>query len=198
MRLNAELLLAAYCQGLFPMAHPDGEIYWHDPDPRAILPPAEFHASRSLLRTVRGQKYEIRVNTSFEKVIRRCAAPAPGREETWISDEIVDAYNDLHALGFAHSVEAWQEGVLQGGLYGVAIRGLFAGESMFSSARDASKVALYHLITSMRRDGMVLLDVQFMTEHLRSFGAREISSDLYRAKLAEALARPARFSGTAT
>jgi len=197
MKLNSELLLAAYCQGLFPMAHEDGELYWHDPDPRAILPLGRFHASRSLLRVIRAQKYEIRFDSSFEEVIRGCAAAHPGREETWINEEIITAFMDLHRRGFAHSVESWRGDELCGGLYGVAIRGLFAGESMFSRQRDASKAALFYLVRSLLQDGFILLDVQYMTEHLRGMGAIEISSQSYRARLSQALTLPVRFSGRA-
>lgn len=186
MLLTPELLLSAYCQGIFPMAH-DDEIYWYDPDPRAILPLDAFRVSRSLARAVRSGRFEVRRDGDFAAVIRACAAPDHGREETWISGDIIAAYEQLHALGFAHSVETWQDGVLVGGLYGVAVRGLFAGESMFSTARDASKVALVHLVTHLRDRQFALLDVQFMTDHLRRFGAIEISRAAYKARLKEAL-----------
>jgi leucyl/phenylalanyl-tRNA---protein transferase len=187
MDLSPQLLLSAYCQGIFPMAHEDGEIYWHDPNPRAILPLNEFHLTRSLARTVRKRPFTIRANTNFAGVIRACAAPAPGRGQTWISAEIIRAYTQLHQLGFAHSVEAWQNGRLVGGLYGVAIGGLFAGESMFHHERDASKVALVHLVRALRRGGFRLLDVQYMTDHLAQFGAIEIPRAVYKARLRQAL-----------
>lgn len=193
MELSPQLLLSAYCQGIFPMAHDDGSIYWYDPDPRAILPLEEFHVPRSLARSLKKGHFEIRYNSDFAAVIRGCAEPGPGREETWINEEIVAAYTRLHKLGFAHSVETWLNGELAGGLYGVAIQGLFAGESMFSWVRDASKVALVHLIERLRRGGFQLLDVQFMTAHLRRFGAVEIPSTVYKARLAEALQVSARF-----
>lgn len=193
MELSPQLLLSAYCQGIFPMAHDDGSIYWYDPDPRAILPLEEFHVPRSLARSLKKGHFEIRYNSDFAAVIRGCAEPGPGREETWINEEIVAAYTRLHKLGFAHSVETWLNGELAGGLYGVAIQGLFAGESMFSRVRDASKVALVHLIERLRRGGFQLLDVQFMTAHLRRFGAVEIPSTVYKARLAEALQVSARF-----
>jgi leucyl/phenylalanyl-tRNA--protein transferase len=186
--LNPRLLISAYCQGIFPMSDHSGEIYWYDPDPRAIIPLDErFTVSRRLARTVRSGRFEIRVDTSFQRVMEACAAPIAGREETWISPELVEAYSYLHRLGFAHSVEAWHEGVLVGGLYGVAIHGLFAGESMFSQERDASKVALVHLVERLRRGGFVLLDTQFLTAHLAKFGAYEISRAEYQARLAHAL-----------
>jgi leucyl/phenylalanyl-tRNA--protein transferase len=191
--LSSDLLLAAYAQGLFPMAHEDGELYWHDPDPRAILPLDRFHAPRSLERVVKSRRFQIRIDTAFEAVVRHCAASGPGREETWISDEIIDAYTRLHRKGFAHSVEAWYQGGLAGGLYGVALRGLFAGESMFSRKRDASKVALYHLIQGLRQGGFKLLDVQYITEHLRRFGSMEISRIEYRRRLVQAMAAAAQF-----
>jgi leucyl/phenylalanyl-tRNA---protein transferase len=187
MDLSPQLLLSAYCQGIFPMAHEDGEIYWHDPNPRTILPLNEFHLPRSLARTVRKRPFTIRANTNFAGVIRACAAPAPGRGQTWISAEIIRAYIQLHQLGFAHSVEAWRNGCLVGGLYGVAIGGLFAGESMFHHERDASKVALVHLVRALRTGGFRLLDVQYMTDHLAQFGAIEIPHTVYKARLRQAL-----------
>jgi leucyl/phenylalanyl-tRNA--protein transferase len=193
MHLSTELLISAYCQGIFPMAQEDGAIYWYDPDPRAILPLDQFHVPRSLRRTIKKAKFEIRFDTVFERVIRACAATGPDREQTWISEEIVAAYTRLNARGFAHSVEAWSDERLVGGLYGVAIRGLFAGESMFSCQTDASKVALVHLVSRLRHQGFQLLDVQFMTEHLRHFGAIEIPSAVYKVRLAAALSVAARF-----
>ena len=185
MDLTPQLLINAYCQGIFPMAHEDGEIYWYDPDPRAILPLAEFHLSRSLARTVKKRPFTLRINSDFEGVIRACADP--DRAFGWISEEIIVAYTELHRLGFAHSVEAWQNGRLVGGLYGVAVGGLFAGESMFHYERDASKVALVHLVERLRRGGFCLLDIQFMTDHLAQFGAIEIPRATYQAKLRRAL-----------
>lgn len=191
--LTPQMLLSAYCQGVFPMAHEDGRIYWYDPDPRAIIPLDRFHVSRSLERTIRQQCFEIRLNTAFTAVIKACAASAPGREETWINDDIVQAYTRLHRLGFAHSVEAWQGSELVGGLYGVAIGGFFAGESMFSTVTDSSKVALVYLVEHLRRRRFRLLDTQFMTEHLRRFGAEEISAAEYRQRLGQALLTSATF-----
>jgi len=187
MNLTPELLLSAYSQGVFPMAGADGRILWYDPDPRAILPLAHFHAPRRLLRAVRQGVFEIRVDSAFTAVMRACATPASDREETWINEEIIAAYTQLHQLGFSHSVEAWQDGKLVGGLYGVALGGLFAGESMFSRATGASKVALAHLVRRLRAGGFRLLDVQFMTEHLRRFGAVEGSQAEYKRLLALAL-----------
>ena len=193
MTLSVDLLLSAYAQGIFPMAHEDGQIYWYAPDPRAILPLDGLHVSRSLMRLIRSGRYEIRFNTAFLEVMMACAASGPDREETWINDEIIEAYNWLHELGFAHSVEAWEDGELVGGLYGVGLRGLFAGESMFSRRPNASKVALYYLVQRLRERGFRLLDVQFMTPHLQRLGAVEISKRRYLALLNKALAVDARF-----
>jgi leucyl/phenylalanyl-tRNA--protein transferase len=184
--LTPQLLLSAYSQGIFPMAHEDG-VYWYDPDPRAILPLDGLHVSRSLARTIKQNKFEIRVDTAFTAVMQACAAPAPDREETWISDEIIHAYTNLHNLRFAHSVEAWFAGKLVGGLYGVAVRGLFAGESMFSRQTDASKVALVYLVNRLRERGFLLLDVQFMTDHLQRLGVVEIPQAAYKRQLAQAM-----------
>ena len=169
------------------MAHEDGRIYWYDPDPRAIIPLDHFHISRSLQRTIRQQIFEIRINTAFTAVIEACADPMPGREDTWIDDNIIQAYTRLHRLGFAHSVEAWQADELVGGLYGVAVQGLFAGESMFSRVRDSSKAALAHLVDHLQRKQFHLLDIQFMTDHLRHFGAIEIPTAEYKRLLSQAL-----------
>jgi leucyl/phenylalanyl-tRNA--protein transferase len=185
-KLTPELLLSAYSQGVFPMAYDDG-IYWFDPDPRAILPLDGLHISRSLARTLKKGLFEIRVNTAFTAVMQACAAPAAGREDTWISEEIIAAFTNLHNLRFAHSVEAWFEGKLVGGLYGVALRGLFAGESMFSRQKDASKVALVYLVDRLQERGFQLLDVQFMTEHLRRLGAIEVAQADYKKRLQRAM-----------
>ncbi|MFO7536926.1 MAG: leucyl/phenylalanyl-tRNA--protein transferase [Chloroflexota bacterium] len=196
MDLTPQLLLSAYCQGIFPMAHDDGQIYWHDPNPRAILPLVDFHVSRSLARTIKKRPFTIRANSDFERVIRACAAPAAGRCQTWISEEIIAAYTELHRLGVAHTVEAWQNGRLVGGLYGVAVGGLFAGESMFHYERDASKVALVHLVHRLRQGGFRLLDIQFMTDHLAQFGAIEIPRAVYKARLRQALQVQGQFATT--
>jgi leucyl/phenylalanyl-tRNA--protein transferase len=193
MNLEPDTLLWAYANGIFPMGREDGPVEWYRPDPRAILPLENLRVSHSLARTLRQKRYEIRLNTAFAAVIRACAAPAPDREETWITPEIIVAYERLHHLGYAHSVEAWatresQNGCrLVGGLYGVALAGLFAGESMFSHQRDASKAALFYLVQHLRQRGFVLLDVQFLTPHLARMGAIEISAAAYQRRLAEAL-----------
>ena len=175
------------------MADGDGELYWYDPDPRAILPLEKFHISRALRRSVRQGRFQITTDNDFSKVVRACAQPGLGRDVTWISEDIIDAYAELHRLGYAHTVETWLDGELVGGLYGVAVNGLFAGESMFSRARDASKVALVYLVEYLRKQGFLLLDVQFMTEHLRRFGAIEIPRSEYRRRLAHAIIVPAHY-----
>jgi leucyl/phenylalanyl-tRNA--protein transferase len=187
------MVLLAYCKGYFPMADPQtGAIEWYSPDPRAIIPLDTFHVPRSVRRTLRRGVYDLRVDTAFDAVIRACAA----RHETWISTEIVRTYGILHARGFAHSVEAWHKGELAGALYGVAIRGAFFGESMFSRKTDASKVSLVRLVDLMRASGFALLDTQFMNEHLKQFGAFEVTRDRYLAMLASALRQDVRLPTT--
>ena len=191
MELTPDILLSAYCQGIFPMGfedrtHPPGTIFWYDPNPRAIIPLDSFHISRSLQRTRKKGIYEVRCDTAFAQVIRACADIHKG-EGVWITPTIVRGYTWLHRQGFAHSVETWRDGELVGGLYGVSVRGLFAGESMFSREPDASKVALVSLVEHLRARGFALMDTQFMTEHLRRFGAVEISRSEYKERLAAAL-----------
>ncbi|MBT7352002.1 MAG: leucyl/phenylalanyl-tRNA--protein transferase [Phycisphaerae bacterium] len=193
--LSADLLLNAYLNGFFPMADPDsGELEWYCPDPRAILELTDLHISKTLLRTVRSARFEIRTNTCFDTVLLECAKPAAGRESTWIDQRITEAYGALHRSGFAHSVEAWKDDNLVGGLYGVQIGGAFFGESMFrrqdASGRDASKVCLVWLTEHLQTIGATLLDIQFMTPHLRRFGACEIPADDYLARLATAVELP--------
>lgn len=171
-----------------------GEVFWYDPDPRAIIPLDDnFHIPRRLARTLRQNKFEIKMDTAFRQVMTACAAPTPNRPETWISDEFIENYVALHQMGFAHSVESWQNGQLVGGLYGVALQGLFAGESMFSLASDASKIALVYLVNHLRAKGFILLDTQFTTPHLARFGTVEIPADEYKIRLAEALTIFTRF-----
>ncbi len=182
--LDPDFLLVAYCNGYFPMAtSKTGHIEWFSPDPRTIIKLEGFRISRSLRRTVQQNVFELRLDTAFDEVIRCCAA----REETWISEEIISAYINLHKRGFAHSVESWYEGRLVGGLYGVALGGAFFGESMFSRMKDSSKVALVHLVHTMQHNGLVLLDIQYMTDHLRAFGAEEIPRSAYLHLLSKAL-----------
>ncbi len=188
--LDPEFLLIAYCSGYFPMADPKtGEIGWYSPNPRAIFELSEFKIPRSLRQTLKKNIYEIRVNTRFEEVIRGCA----DREETWISEEIAQTYLELHRLGFAHSVESWKNGILAGGLYGVAMGGAFFGESMFNRERDASKVALVHLVERMKERKFELLDTQWMTPHLGQLGAKEITREEYLKRLEKAVAKKCQF-----
>ena len=182
-----------YRQGWFPMADEDGTIYCYDPDPRAILPLDRFHTSRSLARRIRRGGFVVRYDTAFRDVVTKCAEPAPGRETTWISPELVEAYGELHESGFAHSVETWVEGELVGGIYGVSIGGFFAGESMFHRRTDAGKIALVHLVERLNRNEYRLFDIQFMTPHLKRFGATEVSRSQYKRLLADALARDVTF-----
>lgn len=193
--LTPDLLLQAYCAGLFPMGErrDDPTLYWLDPDPRTILPLDDFHLSRRLARTVRSGRFEVRCNSDFRAVIEACAAATVERRESWINRPIVELYSALAARGQAYSVETWHEGRLVGGLYGVSIAGAFFGESMFSRERDASKVALVHLVARLVRGGYSLLDCQFMTEHLRSFGAIEIPKAEYRGRLQHALRQATSF-----
>lgn len=185
--LRPSALLNAYAQGIFPMAHGTGQIYWYDPDPRAIMPLDSFHVPRRLRQKMNGNPYEIRYSTAFRTVMRRCSEIAADRPSTWIDDTILNSYTALHQLGYAHSVEAWRDGELVGGLYGVALRGLFAGESMFSRATDASKICLVHLVERMRERGYVLLDTQYQTDHLARFGTIEIPREEYKRRLGDAL-----------
>ena len=189
------MLLRAYSIGLFPMAEDadDEQLFWVDPEQRAIFPLEAFKVSRSLAKTIRSDGFEIRVDHDFGAVIDACAAPAADRESTWINKDIRRLYGELFDMGFVHTVECWREGQLVGGLYGVALRAAFFGESMFHHETDASKVALAHLIARLRHGGFQLLDTQFMTEHLASLGAVEITRDDYHAKLADALERTADF-----
>jgi leucyl/phenylalanyl-tRNA--protein transferase len=182
--LAPEKLLAAYSAGIFPMADDEGEIHWFAPDPRALVELDTFKVSRSLRAVRRRGEFSVTINVAFDAVIEACA----DREEgTWISNEIRDAYRTLHRLGFAHSVEVWRGEQLAGGLYGVALGGAFFGESMFHRVSDASKIALVHLVERMRERGFVLLDVQFMTEHLRRLGAVEIPRTEYERRLHHAV-----------
>lgn len=197
LELTPSLVLNAYAAGLFPMAEgaESRDIYWYDPEPRGILPLDHFHLPHRLKRTVRHQPFVIRCNTAFAAVIAACAETSPQRASTWINGDIQRLYRHLHAMGFAHSVECWQGEYLVGGLYGVSLGGAFFGESMFSRATNASKIALVHLVARLRAAGYLLLDTQFVTDHLRQFGAIEIPRADYRHRLTEALAHPANFHG---
>ena len=184
--IAADTLLTAYASGWFPMAYAPGDIRWYSPDPRGIIPLDTFHAPRRLARTVKQERFEIKVDSDFRGVITACAERVDA-DGNWIDNEIIDSYCALHEGGFAHSIETWQDGRLVGGLYGVALQGAFFGESMFHRARDASKVALVTLVQRLRAGGYVLLDTQWVTAHLVQFGAVEIPRRRYLRLLDQAL-----------
>lgn len=193
VEITPDLLIRAYRAGFFPMAEARAgdRLYWLDPELRGVLPLDGFHLPRRLRRTVESGLFTVTCDHDFEGVIAGCAEAAPGREDTWINPEIETLFTELYHRGVAHSVESWLDGALVGGLYGVALGGAFFGESMFSRATDASKVALVHLLARLRLGGFVLLDTQFVTGHLTRFGAIEIPRDRYKQRLAEALEVPA-------
>ena len=195
VEITPELMLRAYRHGLFPMAETrhSERLFWLDPERRGVLPLDRFHLSRRLRRTVLSGAFDVTVDRDFPATIAGCATSMPGREDTWINPQIERLFSELHRLGHAHSVEARQNGSLVGGLYGVAIGGVFFGESMFSFITDASKVALVHLVARLRLGGFRLLDTQFVTTHLAQFGAEEIPRDAYKTRLAAALDAPAQF-----
>jgi leucyl/phenylalanyl-tRNA--protein transferase len=194
-QLTPDLLLRAYRLGLFPMAESRGAktLHWLDPEARGVLPLHRFHIPRSLLKVLRAGRFTVTANADFAATIAACAAARDVRPETWINPEIERLFVELHQLGFAHSVETWENGQLVGGLYGAALGGAFFGESMFSTATDASKVALVHLVARLRLSGFTLLDTQFITTHLTRFGATEVHRNAYHEMLAEAVEVPARF-----
>ncbi|TNF57473.1 MAG: leucyl/phenylalanyl-tRNA--protein transferase [Rhodobacteraceae bacterium] len=196
MTLTPELLLHGYSIGIFPMAETRdaADIFWVDPKRRGVMPLEGFHISRSLRRSLRSTGYRIAINEDFQAVVDGCA----DRSETWINAEIRRLYLDLHRMGRAHSLEVWTDGELAGGVYGVALGAAFFGESMFSRRRDASKIALAHLVDRLRRGGFTLFDTQFLTAHLASLGGIEISRALYQTQLAHALDRRADFLGPPT
>jgi len=187
--IPTELLVSAYASGWFPMAVESGEIRWYSPDPRGIIPLDAFHVPSRLSRVVRAGRFRIEVDRDFDAIIRACAEADrhDGEPGTWIDEEIIQSYGALHRAGLAHSIEAWQDGQLAGGLYGVALGGAFFGESMFHRVTDASKVALVALIERLRERGYQLLDLQWVTPHLEQFGAVEIPRRTYLKMLEEAL-----------
>lgn len=195
LHLTPDLLLRAYRLGLFPMAESRNSptLHWLDPETRGILPLHGLHVSRSLMKTLLGQRFSVTANKAFSDVIAACAASRTTRPETWINHELETLFNALFEMGFAHSVETWENGKLVGGLYGASLGGAFFGESMFSTSNDASKVALVHLVARLRLSGFVLLDTQFITAHLASLGAVEIPRHEYHDLLAKAVEVPARF-----
>jgi len=196
VEITPDLMLRAYRHGLFPMAETrrGDRLYWLDPERRGVLPLERFHLPRRLLRTILSGEFEVTADRDFAATIAGCAASAPGRDDTWINPQIEALFVELHRMGVAHSVECRRDGRLVGGLYGVALGGAFFGESMFSIVRDASKVALVHLVARLRVSGFRLLDTQFVTAHLAQFGAVEIPRDEYKIRLAAGLAAPARWS----
>ena len=193
--ITPELMIRAYRAGLFPMAETrdSDKLFWLDPEQRGILPLEHFHLPRRLRRTVLAGGFEVSADRDFAGVIAGCAAPAPGREDTWINDDIERLFGTLFSQGHVHTIECRQDGELVGGLYGVALGGAFFGESMFSRRTDASKVALVHLVARLRLGGYMLLDTQFVTAHLTRFGAREIPRSTYHFLLEAALAQDARW-----
>ena len=192
-------LLDCYRRGVFPMAddRDDPRLFLVDPDLRGVLPLDRFHVSKSLRKTIRQDVFEVRINTSFSRVMELCAEAAPDRPSTWINSPILNLYSTLHRAGHAHSVETWLEGELVGGLYGVSLQGAFFGESMFSRVTDASKVALAHLVAYLKRDGFVLLDTQFVTGHLQTFGVEEVQREEFHRRLAAAMEVDAQFGSAA-
>jgi leucyl/phenylalanyl-tRNA--protein transferase len=190
--IAADALLSAYASGWFPMAVAPGEIRWYSPDPRGIIPIDTFHVPRRLARTLRSRRFEIRVDSDFRSVIAACAEREDA-DGNWIDHEIMESYVALHARGFAHSVEAWQNGRLVGGLYGVSLKGAFFGESMFHYVDDASKAALAALVERLQSRGFTLLDTQWVTDHLLQFGATELPRRRYLRLLDEALKVDATF-----
>jgi leucyl/phenylalanyl-tRNA---protein transferase len=189
--LDPYSLLSAYAAGVFPMGDADGVIRWYTADPRGVLPLEGFHVPHTLATLVRQGKFEIRINSDFHAVMRGCMDARPGA--TWINQDLVEAYMKLHRLGYAHSVEAWRDGALAGGLYGVSLGGAFFGESMFHRRTDASKVALVHLVNRLRERRFTLLDSQATTSHLRRFGVTDISAEEYQRRLRDALTLNCKF-----
>jgi leucyl/phenylalanyl-tRNA---protein transferase len=193
--ITPQILLKAYAAGVFPMAEnaDDPALYWVEPEERGIIPLDAFHIPRSLRKTIRQQPYEIRVDTAFNDVIRLCAERTRERKETWINNRIISLYSQLHKINCAHSVEAWRDGELVGGLYGVKIGAAFFGESMFSRATDASKICLVHLVARLNFGGFQLLDAQFVNPHLIQFGTQSIKKAQYHKRLEPALEGDADF-----
>ncbi len=196
VHITPQLLLRAYAAGVFPMAEDAHarELHWVDPDIRGVMPLERFHVPHSLRKAVRHQPYDIRVDTAFADVIAACAQARPERPTTWINGRILDLYTELHGLGHANSVEAWKDGVLVGGLYGIRIGAAFFGESMFSHQTNASKIALVHLVARLKTGGFTLLDAQFTNPHLVQFGIEEVTRVKYKKMLASAIESEADFA----
>ncbi|QDG77216.1 leucyl/phenylalanyl-tRNA--protein transferase [Labrenzia sp. PHM005] len=195
LEITPQVLLKAYACGLFPMAESaeDPGLFWLEPERRGILPLDTVHIPRRLKRTIRSDVFEIRISTDFQGVINGCSEPMPGRRKTWINKEIRRLYGELFEMGYCHTVEAWQDGVLVGGLYGVSLNGAFFGESMFTFKTDASKVCLAHLVARLIAGGYTLLDTQFVTDHLSKFGTVEVARDAYNTLLSDALQKETDF-----
>jgi leucyl/phenylalanyl-tRNA--protein transferase len=195
LEITPDILLRAYSIGLFPMAESaeDPNLFWVDPEERGIFPLDGLIVTRSLAKTVRSDRFEIRVDSDYDGIIEGCAEAAPGRDGTWINDRIRGLYKALFDTGYVHTIEVWADGALVGGLYGVAIGAAFFGESMFHRRTDASKVALVHLVARLRAGGFQLLDTQFVTDHLATLGAIAIPKHAYHRRLAEAVAEKADF-----
>ncbi|MBM3186501.1 MAG: leucyl/phenylalanyl-tRNA--protein transferase [Bacteroidetes bacterium] len=191
--LTTKLLFSAYCQGIFPMAAPNGNINWYSPDPRAIIPIEKYKPTKSLRSVLNKNEFEIRINQQFEQVMRFCSLPRYKGDGIWISEEMIQVYSRLNELGFAHSVEAYQENKLVGGLYGVQIGSVFFGESMYTLVSNASKVAFHWLIQILRQNEFDLLDSQFMNDNVRRYGAIEIPRDEFIEKLEKAIVKERRF-----
>jgi len=194
--LTPEIILQAYANGYFPMAEGANskDLYWYEPDPRGQLPIENLHIPRKLIKTIKKKPYEIRCDTAFDRVITLCAEPMSGRDKTWINQEIIDLFCELHEMGFAHSVETWEGDNLVSGIYGIALGAAFFGESMFSRKTDASKIALVYLTARLWKQGFKIFDTQYINDHLKQFGVYEISKEEYRAELLQALKMPAQFS----
>lgn len=193
--ITADLLLKAYAYGVFPMAksRADDKVFWVQPKQRGVIPLDQFHVSRSMRKVLRKGVFTVTCDKAFDAVLDLCAEPRPGREETWINAKIVELFVDLHHAGLAHSIETWLDGELVGGLYGLAMGAAFFGESMFSRSENASKAALCHLVGILKRGSFTLLDTQFITDHLKSFGAIEIPQKDYLARLSSALSQQGMF-----
>ncbi|WP_128543129.1 leucyl/phenylalanyl-tRNA--protein transferase [Larkinella soli] len=193
-RLSSDDLIYGYINGIFPMADTDGTLYWYSPDPRAIIPLDTYRPAKSLRPVLNKRLFELRINSDFESVMRHCAVPRSENDGTWISDEIIEAYVDLHQMGLAHSVETYIDNRLVGGLYGVALGSAFFGESMFYLVPNASKVAFHYLIEILRKQNFELLDTQFINDNVRRFGAIEIPRPEYMRILKRTLQKKARFT----
>ena len=195
--LTTDDLIYGYINGIFPMADTDGSLYWYAPDPRAVIPIDTYKPARSLRPVLNQNRFEVRINTNFEQVMRHCSRPRSDDDGVWISEEIIDAYTELHHIGLAHSVETYIEDRLVGGLYGVSLGAAFFGESMFYHVSDAAKVAFHHLIIILRQQQYILLDTQFINDNVRRFGAIEIPRTDYLKQLKTALRQKARFTNPA-